>query len=102
MDSPGSRADSRHRFGRPPLMEETMRIRALARGVSALLTLAAVGLMTAPAFAQTGEVQLVGDFRRCQPCPPQTSVCPEPSPTPKAPGEAPRPAEVLPQAAEPV
>jgi hypothetical protein len=79
-----------------------MRIRALACGACALLTVAAAALMTGSASAQSPDVQLVGGQRRCQPCPPPTCVCPEPSPTPKEPTEPAPKAEALPQVAEAV
>jgi hypothetical protein len=56
-----------------------MRIRDLAGGAWALLTVMAAVLTSAPAPAQTGDVDVAGGPRRCPSYPPPVCVTPEPS-----------------------
>jgi hypothetical protein len=72
-------AEEQARFPRPPLKEEIMRIRALARGACTLLAVTSAAWMAAPAFAQSDDVQLTGGPRRCPNYPPPACVCPTPS-----------------------
>src|SRR5713101_3519428 len=73
----GSRMDGP--AGRPPLKEEIMRIRALARGACALLAVTTAAWMAVPASAQSDDVELTSGPRRCPAYPPPSCVCPTPS-----------------------
>src|SRR5260370_41988297 len=62
-DPPGGRRG--RGVPRPPLKEEIMQIRALARGACTLLAVTTAAWMAAPASAQLDDVQLTSGPRRC-------------------------------------